>query len=92
MYGYYYSPFHFLGFLVSILVWILIIMIIIKIIRRVRRCDKCENHDKHDHGEWKGFVEKNWGRKDAIDILRERYAKGEIDKAEFESKKKDLES
>lgn len=39
-----------------------------------------------------GTLGKNVPEKSALDSLKERYARGEIEKEEFEQKKRDLES
>lgn len=70
----YYSPFHFFA---SIVGWILLIFFILWFVRMVRG----PRHFRHFH---------DFYRDSAMDTLRERYAKGEINKEEFEAKKKDL--
>ena len=72
-----------LGGILNILILVLIISIIVRIIRGRRH---------HMRGDWKGEWHKMMGNQGAVDILRERYAKGEIDKAEYEERKKVLEA
>lgn len=62
------------GIALTILWWLLIIIAIVTLVRWLR---KQEGDTSPNHGK-------------ALNILRERYAKGEIDKSEFEEKKKDL--
>ena len=63
------------GGLMMILFWVAIIFFIVWIVKEISGGN---SSDKTRHG------------KSAIDILNERYAKGEIDKKEFEEKKRDL--
>ena len=63
------------GGLMMILFWAAIIFFIVWIVREISGKN---NSDKTYHS------------KSARDTLNERYAKGEIDKREFEEKKKDL--
>lgn len=71
------------GFIFTLLFWGLIFWVIFALVRggfgHGGCCGRGHNHEEHKHGE-----------KTALDILKERYAKGEINKEEFESKKKDL--
>ena len=77
-----FTPFGGFGWIFMLIFWGLIIWVIIALARRgFGRGHMCgHDHDGGSHGK----------DKSPLEILKERYAKGEIDKKEFEEKKKDL--
>ena len=78
----YYGPFGFggvLSWVFMLLFWILVVALIVAVVRGIRG----------PYGYWHGMQNLR-DEKTPLDILKERYAKGEINKEEFEQKKKDL--
>lgn len=77
-----YSPtFGIFGFIFQILFWGLIIMLIVRLFK--------SSHSSHSHCCHNGEIDETTGDR-SLEIVKERYAKGEIDKKEFEQLKKDL--
>ena len=75
MYGYdLFNPFH---FLYSVICFIVVFVIVMWLIRMIRG----KGHYMHGHGFY---------HDSGMNILREKYAKGEITKEEYHAKKKDL--
>jgi len=76
------TPFDGFGLIFMFVFWGFIIWAIVTLIRgSFGRNHMCE----HDYGD-----DTHKKDKSPLEILKERYAKGEIDKKEFEEKKKDL--
>ncbi|MCR4275392.1 MAG: SHOCT domain-containing protein [Candidatus Wolfebacteria bacterium] len=77
--GYGMMQFGLLGWIFMVLWWVIVIAVIVWVIRAIFGRGR-RNYWQEWHGE-----------KGPLEILKERYAKGEIDKSEYEEKKKDLE-
>ena len=69
-------PFHFIGVIGMIAFWALVIVGIVWLVRNV---SSDAGHGQASHG-----------RESPLDILKTRYAKGELTKEQFESMKKDI--
>ena len=70
------------GWISMIFWWALIVVGIVAFARLVSGAG--QSRDDRGHRDLKNY------EKSALEILKERYARGEIDKKEFEEKKKDL--
>lgn len=79
--GYGYGGWDPFGFVWGIFWVVILICCLVFLMRWIRG----ERHHGRHHGSLSGD-------RSAMEILKERYAKGEIDRREFEEKKKDLEA
>ncbi len=75
-YVYGFSPFHAIGTIFMAFFWLFFILVVIKVLRNERI-----------HVPWTH----SWRHENAMDIIKERYAKGEITKEQFHEMKKELE-
>ena len=77
--GGYYGIGGWFGMIFMVVFWVLIIVGLVFLVKWLFHATRGGKFDFHGGSSSR-----------ALDILKERYARGEIDKAEFESKKRDL--
>lgn len=81
-------PEGFISLLINILVWGVVIYLIVHLVRKMSAGGHggcCGMHGGHDHG-----YEEEKNDEYYLNIVKERYAKGEIDKKHFDELKKDF--
>ncbi len=86
------------GWVLMILFWVLIIWLVVTLIRGADNCGHHHNHEHyehehHDHEHHEHHQDHHQeASQSAVNLLQERYAKGEISESEYEEKKKVLNS
>ncbi len=106
MRGYYYGngpevgafPWNIGGAILMVLFWVLVAIVFVAILRHFMHSDHhgehqaaiAEAHHCHCHDDQCSCETDTPQRLSPLDIVRERYARGEIDKAEFDQMKRDL--
>lgn len=84
MFTFGFLPFIWLGLFIKVLFWVLFAFVIVKLVSLLFS-------DKHNGDDQEEISEKNEIADNALDILKKRYAKGEISSKEFTRMKKEIE-
>lgn len=85
----YYNSYFGFGWIFMVIFWVLLIWALVAFVRwpKGRHCLHCGHHGRHDS---RYSHHQGAHGSDALSLLQERYAKGEISQAEYQEKKKDL--